>query len=108
MNNAAYDFETLVNRTGQNASKWDNMRRANPQVEENIPPFSVADLDIKTAPEIVQALKDHLDRAVLGYDSPGKTTGRPLAPGWSAVITGLCSETGWCAPPGWSPRCTPL
>lgn len=99
MNNAAYDFETLVNRTGQNASKWDNMRRANPQVEENIPPFSVADLDIKTAPEIVQALKDHLDRAVLGYDSPGEDY-------WQALSSWMERRHNWTVQRDWL-VCTP-
>ncbi|MFD5226001.1 MalY/PatB family protein [Microbacterium sp. NPDC058342] len=62
-----YDFETVVDRTGTGAAKWDSMRAANPAVPAGISPFSVADLDLRIAPEIIDGLREHLQEAVLGY-----------------------------------------
>ena len=39
----------------------------NPNVSEDVIPLSVADMEFKTAPEIVDGLKTFLDRAILGY-----------------------------------------
>lgn len=62
-----YDFETLVNRTDTGSEKWNMMKADMPDVPENIVPFSVADMEFKPAPEIVEGLKKYLDEAVLGY-----------------------------------------
>ena len=62
-----YDFETVVDRTGTGASKWQHMLTANPDVPAGISPFSVADIDLKLAPEILDGLRDHLGDVVLGY-----------------------------------------
>lgn len=64
---AVYDFETVIDRTGTGSSKWEHMRAANPHVPPGISPFSVADVDLKPAPEILDGLRAHLDEVVLGY-----------------------------------------
>ena len=66
----SYDFETLVDRSGQGAGKWDAMREGRPELPKDIVPFSVADMEFKTAPEIVDGLKKYLDTHILGYTSP--------------------------------------
>ena len=63
----SYDFTTLLSRKGTGSSKWEQMYGWNPNVAEDVVPFSVADMEIKNAPEIVEGLKEYLDRAVLGY-----------------------------------------
>lgn len=65
-----YDFETLVNRTGTGSIKWDIMKAAKPDIPENIVPLSVADMEFRPAPELVDGLKKYLDEAVLGYTGP--------------------------------------
>jgi len=65
-----YDFDTLVKRNGVGAYKWDAMRRQNPELPDDIVPFSVADMEFKNAPEIVEGLKEYLDTAILGYTGP--------------------------------------
>ena len=45
------------------------MYEINPDVAEDIVPLSVADMEFKTAPEIVEGLKKFLDESVLGYTS---------------------------------------
>src|SRR5699024_6900732 len=63
----AYDFTTRVERKGTGASKWEQMYQLNPNVADDVLPLSVADMEFKTAPEIVEGLQDFLNDAVLGY-----------------------------------------
>ncbi len=65
-----YDFETVVNRYGKGAFKYDQMLGWNPNVSQDIVPFSVADMEIKTAPQIVDGLKNYIDENILGYTGP--------------------------------------
>lgn len=74
----AHDFSTLIDRTAQGSAKWAAMRRANPEVPVGIPPFSVADLDLPQAPEIVAGLREFLADAVLGYTEPTPACTRAL------------------------------
>ena len=62
-----YDFTTLIDRTGTGSDKWDGMRRRNPNVPAGIVPFSVADMELKNPPEIIDGLKSYLDTTILGY-----------------------------------------
>jgi cystathionine beta-lyase len=64
-----YDFEKLINRKNTGSGKWNQMYEINPDVAEDIVPLSVADMEFKTAPEIVEGLKKFLDESVLGYTS---------------------------------------
>lgn len=65
-----YDFETVVNRYGKGSAKYEQMLGWNPDVSEDIIPFSVADMELKNAPEIVEGLKSYLDSHILGYTLP--------------------------------------
>lgn len=65
-----YDFHTLIDRSAQGSAKWAAMHRANPDISPDVAPFSVADLDIANAPEIIEGLQRMLDRTVLGYTLP--------------------------------------
>ncbi|QQZ10011.1 MalY/PatB family protein [Heyndrickxia vini] len=65
-----YDFETVVNRTNTGSSKWEQMKGWNPNVSEEAIPFSVADMEFKNPPEIIEGLKEYLDSSILGYTQP--------------------------------------
>lgn len=65
-----YDFETLVSRSKMGSAKWEEMKRANPSVAEGTVPFSVADMEFKNPPEIIEGLKEFLDEVILGYTLP--------------------------------------
>lgn len=65
-----YDFQTVVNRMDQGAVKWLAMHEEKEDVAENAVPLSVADLDIKMAPGIIEGLKKELDTLILGYNLP--------------------------------------
>ena len=61
-----YDFETILSRKGQGSYKWEQMYEVFPELEDDIVPFSVADMELKIAPEITEGMKKHIDEAVLG------------------------------------------
>lgn len=54
-----YDFDTPVNRRGTFSYKWD--------VEDRELPMWVADMDFRTAPEIIQALTHRTEHGIFGY-----------------------------------------
>lgn len=65
-----YDFDNIINRSNAGAAKWEQMKKWNPTVSEGVIPFSVADMEIKNPPEIIEGLKEYLDSAILGYTLP--------------------------------------
>ena len=65
-----YDFESRIDRSGTGSSKWDLMYETNPDVSKGVMPMSIADMEFKNAPEIIEGLKEHLNDAVLGYTQP--------------------------------------
>ncbi|MGF6905922.1 MalY/PatB family protein [Fusobacterium sp. PH5-44] len=62
-----YDFETLIPRKGTGSSKWNQMYDWNPDTSDDVVPLSVADMEFRTPPEIVEGLKKYLDNGILGY-----------------------------------------
>lgn len=54
-----YDFDTHINRRDTDSLKWN--------VGEDELPLWVADMDFKTAPEILLALKERMEHGVFGY-----------------------------------------
>ena len=62
-----YDFETTLSRKGQGSYKWEQMYEVLPELEDDIVPFSVADMELKIAPEITEGMKKYIDEAILGY-----------------------------------------
>lgn len=65
-----YDFDTCPDRRNASAYKYINMLKKNPEIPEGIIPMSVADMEFKNAPEIVDGLKDYIEKTVLGYTAP--------------------------------------
>lgn len=61
-----YDFDTPVQRLNTDSMKWDIFR---PETKDLIPLW-VADMDFKTAPEIVSALERRAAHGVYGYSFP--------------------------------------
>ena len=54
-----YDFDTVTDRRGTASLKWD--------VAEGELPMWVADMDFKTAPEIIETIKKRVDHGIFGY-----------------------------------------
>lgn len=62
-----YDFKTLVSRKGTGAAKWEQMYGWNSNVKDGVVPLSVADMELKNPPEVIEGLREFLNHAVLGY-----------------------------------------
>lgn len=54
-----YDFDTMWERYGTDSYKWD--------IKENELPMWVADMDFKTAPEIIEAIEERAKHGIFGY-----------------------------------------
>ena len=67
-----YDFETILDRSGTGSVKWEQMKSDNPNVEEGIVPFSIADMEFKNPPEITEGLKACLDEDCTGIPDSGR------------------------------------
>lgn len=61
MNTPVFDFDTVVNRRGTCSYKWDSAE--NPQVL----PMWVADMDFRTAPAVIEALRRRVEHGIFGY-----------------------------------------
>lgn len=89
-----YDFETVINRANTGSSKWEQMKSWKPDVREGIIPFSVADMEFKMAPEIIEGLKEYLDKAILGYTIPTESY-------YNAVCGWMKKRHNWDIKPEW-------
>lgn len=90
----AYDFETLVDRSGTGSVKWELMRERGGDVPAGIAPLSTADLDFLPAPEITRGLREHLEGAVLGYTGPTPALFSAIQM-WQAVRHRWAIDTRW-------------
>lgn len=89
-----YNFETIAKRTGTGSYKWDQMKAWNPMVSEDIVPFSVADMDLRNAPEITEGLIRYISDNVLGYTGPTPSY-------YESVCGWMQKRHGWAAREEW-------
>ena len=54
-----FDFDKVVHRRGSGCMKWDE--------RDDVLPLWVADMDFRTAPCVVEALRRRVDHGVFGY-----------------------------------------
>ena len=59
-----YNFDDCPEREGYGSLKWDKYKR------RDVLPLWVADMDFRSAPEIIEALQSRLDHGVFGYTIP--------------------------------------
>ena len=62
-----YDFTTLVDRRNTGSSKWNSMLKTIPNLPQDVVPLSVADMELKNPPQIIEGLKEYLNTCILGY-----------------------------------------
>lgn len=63
-------FDKEIKRSGTSCIKWDFMTGgADP---EKLLPFSIADSDWKTVPEVIDVLQERVAHGIFGYSAPGK------------------------------------
>ena len=65
-----YNFDKIHKRFNTGSGKWDELTKFGVSESDDIIPFSVADMEFLTAPEIINALKNELDNSIMGYSNP--------------------------------------
>ena len=65
-----YDFDTLYSRKNTGSMKWDGMYAMKENIPDDIVPLTIADMEFKNAPAIIEGLKAYLDTSILGYTGP--------------------------------------
>lgn len=66
----SYNFSNFYDRRDEGSRKWEAVPLCQECEENKIVPMTVADLDIQTAPEIKEELKNYIEHSVLGYSNP--------------------------------------
>lgn len=82
------NFDELIPRRGTNSYKWDS------NGGDNVLPLWVADMDFRTAPEIISALRKRVEHGIFGY------TRVPDAY-YEAVVSWFGRRHGWTIDRGW-------
>lgn len=90
----SYDFQSLHTRFNKGSFKWNEIAEYGIKPEENIIPFSVADMEFVTAPEIIQAIKHELDSSIMGYANATQEY-------YQSVCNWIKTRHGWEAKPEW-------
>ncbi len=66
-----YDFENAPFRLNTGSEKWrdleNDLKKQKKELPNNVIPFSVADMEFLTAPEIIKGLNSFLRNSILGY-----------------------------------------
>ncbi|GCB37039.1 MalY/PatB family protein [Bacteroides faecalis] len=81
-----YNFDEIIDRKGTNSLKWDAVEGR--WGRNDLIPMWVADMDFRTAPFVVEALRERLEHEVLGYTFACKE--------WAeSIINWLKERHGW-------------
>ena len=81
-----YNFDEIINRKGTDSVKWDAVEGR--WGRNDLIPMWVADMDFRTAPFVIDALKKRLEHEVLGYTFACKE--------WAeSIINWLKERHGW-------------
>lgn len=67
-----YDFTTVPNRRNVSSVKWMDMLAKKPDVDEDVVPLSVADMEFLDAPGLIKGLQEYIGNMVLGYTNATK------------------------------------
>ena len=70
------NFDEIIDRRGSNSSKWN--------VQENELPLSMADMDFKASPEIIEALSKRIRHGIFGYSDVSDEWKESIIHWWQA------------------------
>lgn len=83
-----YDFDQLVPRWGTDCCKWDSA------ASDDVLPMWVADMDFRTAPAIIEALRRRVDHGIFGYTHVPESYYEAVT-GWFARRHGFRIDRRW-------------
>jgi len=83
-----FDFAEIIDRHGTAAVKWDKY------AERDVIPMWVADMDFRSPPSVVDAVRQRVEHGVFGYtDSPSELN--------TVIVAHLARAYGWTVKPEW-------
>ena len=83
-----YNFDELIPRRDTHSYKWDTA------TDEKVLPLWVADMDFRTAPPVVEALRRRVEHGIFGYTK--------VPPAYYAAVTAwFARRHGWRIDPSW-------
>ena len=83
-----YNFDKQISRRGTDSYKWDSAE------SENVLPMWVADMDFRTAPAIVDALRRRVEHGIFGYTRVPTVITKLLQAGSHVVTVGRLTVNG--------------
>jgi len=86
--NSSFDFDQPVDRRGTAATKWDKY------AGRDVIPMWVADMDFRSSPAIIEALKQRVDHRVFGYTEPPDELN-------DAIVAALARDHAWSIQREW-------
>lgn len=60
-----YNFNEKIDRSNNHAAKWEEM--GNKFISNDLWPMWIADMDLKTAPVIIDAMREKIEQGIFGY-----------------------------------------
>jgi len=83
-----FDFDTIIDRSGTCSDKWEKYQ------EQDIIPLWVADMDFRSPPAVIDALRTRVEHGVFGYTNPPRSL-------IEAILEHLQRDFGWQVQPEW-------
>lgn len=83
-----FDFDSVLERHGTGSEKWDRYRG------RDVIPMWVADMDFRSPPAVIEALRRRVEHGVYGYTGPTPEV-------MKAVLDMLARDHGWAVEPAW-------
>lgn len=83
-----FDFDTVPERRGTDSQKWQRYG------DRDILPLWVADMDFRSPPAVLEALRRRVNHGIFGYARPTPST-------VEAVVAALGRDYGWRIEPDW-------
>lgn len=100
----SYNFDEIVDRSNNYAAKFQEAELH--YGTNNVIPLWIADMDFRTAPCIVEAIKERADpQGIFGYTWRTPSTLRPSLPGSKSATAGCPISPRWRLPPVSCPVC---
>lgn len=88
MTEVRYDFDALIDRRQTASEKWDRYRG------RDVIPLWVADMDFRSPPAVIEALRARIDHGIFGYTAPPESLR-------AAALDHLREQYGWAVDPEW-------
>ncbi|RDY26218.1 pyridoxal phosphate-dependent aminotransferase [Romboutsia weinsteinii] len=88
----SYDFEAVIDRSNNYSAKWSEMDKK--YGSNDLLPMWVADMDFKTAPCIIDAMRERLEQGIYGYTTRPDSYNESIV-NWAARRYGWEIKSDW-------------